>query len=93
MSCMSVSLIVVFCLGIANFALHAAVLGSGHPMLAAMPGFMRALGGRSTMVAEFFLLLTAMLLVAHGWAGLVWAYAVYSALNAVSAWAILSRRI
>lgn len=85
--------IIIFLLGIANFALHAAVLRSGHRLLEEMPAFIGALGGRLTLVAEFLVLLAAMLLAANGWAGLVWAYGVYTSLNAVSAWAILTGRI
>ncbi len=83
----------MFLLGIGNFALHRAVLGSGHPLLGQMPNFVEMLGGRLTLVAEFLVLLTAMLLVAHGWSALVWVYAGYTALNGVSAWMILSGRI
>ena len=86
-------LIVIFILGVANFTMHSAVLNSGHKLLGQMPGFVQVLGGRLTLVAEFLVLLAAMLLVANGWGSLVWAYAGYSALNAVSAWLILSGRI
>lgn len=86
-------LIVIFLLGVANFALHSAVLASGHKLLEQMPGFVQALGGRMTLVAEFAVLLAAMLLVANGWEALVWAYAGYTALNGLSAWLILSGRI
>lgn len=87
------ALAVIFVFGVINFALHSAVLKSGHPFVAQMPGFVRLLGGRLTLVAEFLVLLAAMLLAANGWAGLVWAYAGYTALNAASAWLILSGRI
>ena len=90
---MILSVIVIFLLGVTNFALHGAVLKSGHALLDQMPRFVRALGGRLSLVAEFLVLLAAMLLAANGWEGLVWAYAGYSALNAASAWAILTGRI
>ncbi len=90
---MILALIVIFLLGMGNFALHSAVLDSGHRLLSEMPAIVNALGGRLTLVAEFMVLLAAMLLAANGWAGLVWAYAGYSALNALSAWLILSGRI
>ena len=93
LSCMVFGLIIVFVLGIVNFALHSAVLRSGHELLGQMPGFVRSLGGRLTLFAEFLVLVVAMLLVANGWGGLVWAYAGYSALNLVSAWLILTGRI
>ena len=90
---MTFALIIIFVLGIGNFALHRAVLESGHPLLGQMPGFVEMLGGRLTLVAEFLVLLAAMTLAANGWAGLVWAYAAYSVLNGLSAWLILSGRI
>lgn len=93
MSCVILGLIVIFLLGIGNFALHGAVLRSGHRLLGQLPGGIGALGGRLTLAAEFAVLLAAMLLAAHGWGGMAWAYAAYSALNAISAWLILSGRI
>lgn len=90
---MILSLFVIFLLGIGNFALHSAVLLSGHTLLGEMPRLFEALGGRLTLVVEFVVLLAAMLLAANGWPGLVWVYAGYSAFNALSAWLILSGRI
>ena len=83
----------IFLLGIGNFALHKAVLESGHPLLGHMPWFIHMLGGRITMVTEFLVLLAALLLAANGWPGLVWAYLIYSVLNGVAAWLILTDRI
>lgn len=90
---MAFAILVIFVLGVVNFTLHRAVLDSGHPLVGQMPRFVHLLGGRLTLIAEFLILLAAMLLAANGWAGLVWAYAGYSALNALSAWAILTGRI
>ncbi len=85
--------ILIFILGIGNFALHKAVLESGHPLLGRMPWFVHMLGGRITLVTEFLVLLAAMLLVANGWPALAWAYLLYTALNMASAWLILSGRV
>ncbi len=93
MSHVFLAILVIFVLGVGNFVLHCAVLDSNHPLMEQMPSFVRLLGGRLTLVAEFLVLLAAMLLAANGWAGLAWAYAAYSALNAVSAWLILSGKI
>ena len=90
---MILSLAIMFLLGIGNFALHRAVLESGHPLLGQMPSFVQLLGIRLTLVAEFLVLLAAMLLAANGWPGLVWAYAGYSSLNALSAWLILTGKV
>lgn len=87
------ALIAIFLMGIGNFALHKAVLESGHPLLGAMPWFVHLLGGRMTLVTEFLVLLAALMLAANGWPGLVWAYLLYSALNAVAAWLILTDRL
>jgi hypothetical protein len=87
------ALLLIFLLGIANFAMHGAVLGSGHPMLGRSPWFVHLLGGRVTLATEFHLLLAAMLLESEGWSWVLWAYLGYSALNAFAAWLILSRRV
>jgi len=84
---------VILFLGIGNFALHRAVLESGHSMIGQMPGFVQALGGRLSLVAEFLVLLAASLLAANGWPMLAWAYLGYSALNAFAAWLILTDRV
>lgn len=87
------ALIIIFVLGIGNFALHRAVLESRHPMLGQMPWFVHMLGGRMTLATEFVVLLAALLLAANGWPSLAWAYLGYTALNCVAAWLILTRRI
>ena len=84
---------IIFILGIGNFALHQAVLNSKHPLLGRMPWFVHMLGGKATLITEFLVLLAAMLMVANGWPQIAWAYAIYTGLNAGSAWLILSGRI
>lgn len=87
-----ISLVFVFCFGIINFAVHKAVLESGHPMLRQVPWLLRPLGGRLSLVVEFVMLVGAMLMTAsgaHGWAML---YALYTALNTAAAWLICSDR-
>ena len=87
----------IFLLGMVNFALHTAVLASGHPMMARLPGAARPDGApagfRITLLLEFAVLLAAMGLAAGGWTSVVWGYAFYSLLNAGCAWAILTGRI
>lgn len=87
------AVLAIFILGVANFAMHKAVLESGHPLVGQMPPFVQRLGGRITLAAEFVLLLGAMLLVAAGFAGWGWAYLGYTLLNALAAWLILGGRI
>ena len=59
-------IIIVFVFGVANFALHKAVLHSGHPMLAYLPALFRSTGGRFSYVFEYLMLTGSMLLVAQG---------------------------
>jgi hypothetical protein len=85
--------VLTFLLGIGNFALHRAVLESRHHLVEQMPRILRRLGGRASLIAEFVLLLGALLLVANGYTGWGLAYFFYSMINGFSAWLILSRRI
>jgi hypothetical protein len=89
----NMALILLFLLGVGNFAMHKAVLESGHPILAQMPGLFQPLGGRLSLILEFGVLVGTMLMAAEGSAGWVWGYAIYTALNASSVWMILSGRI
>ena len=59
-------LLLTFLLGVGNFAMHRAVLESGHPLLAQMPWLFRPMGGRLRLVVEFTMLLGTMLMVAGG---------------------------
>ncbi|MCT2557896.1 hypothetical protein N0B51_02750 [Tsuneonella sp. YG55] len=86
-------LTLIFLLGVANFAMHAAVMHSDHPLLGRNRWYLHRLGGRVTLTTEFLLLFAALLLVAEGWRWLVWAYLGYSLLNAVAVWLILTRRV
>ena len=85
---------ILFLCGIANFALHRAVLESGHVMVRSLvSGLIARLGaGTITLGLEFAVLVVAMLAANADplWA---WAYAGYSAINAAAAWAILTGRI
>jgi len=84
---------IIAVLGVLNFAMHRAVLERGHPLVEQMPEFLALLGGRLTLVAEFAVLLFAMLLAANGWSELAWAYLAYSVLNGMAAWLIVSGRV
>ncbi len=83
----------IFFLGMANFAMHQAVLESGHPMLGHVPWFFHMLGGRFGLAVEFLMLLGSMLMVSEGSTGWAWGYGVYSLVNALSAWLVLTRRV
>ena len=86
-------LVMVFLLGMGNFAVHKAVLASDHPLLGRVPLFFNLLGGRFSVYIEFAMLLGVMLMVAQGSWGWVLFYAVYSGVNAASAWLILTGRV
>lgn len=86
-------LILAFILGVGNFAMHKAVLDSGHPLLGQMPWFVHMLSGRFSIGVEFLVLLAAMLLGANGHPAAIWAYCAYTLANALAAWLIITRRI
>ena len=85
--------VLVFLLGIGNFAAHKAVLESRHPLLGQVPWFFQLLGGRFSLAIEFAMLLGALLMVYQGSANWALFYAVYSLANLGSAWLLLSGRI
>lgn len=87
------AILLIFVLGVGNFAMHKAVLESGHPLLGQMPWFVHMLGGRISLVTEFMVLLAAMLLASTGGLGWAIAYVAYSFINALAAWLIISGRI
>lgn len=84
---------VIFLLGIGNFALHKAAMESRSSLLKEVPWLAAVRGKQIAFGAEFAVLLAAMLLAANGWPGLVWGYLIYSAINGISAWLILSGRV
>lgn len=83
----------IFMLGIGNFALHKAVMESGHPLLGQVPWFANQKGRRLAFGLEFVVLLAALLLAANGWPSLGWGYLIYSAVNGMSGWIILNGKI
>lgn len=87
------AVLVTFLLGIANFALHKAVLESRHPILAQMDWLFRPMGGRFSLLLEFMMLLGTLVLASDGGTGWAWAYAFYTGMNGTSAWLILTGRI
>lgn len=92
-SIMGLATMVIFVLGIGNFALNRAVFESGHPLLERLPRISRMLGNRAALVSEFAMLFFALLLSVNGWPGIVWAYGGYTAFNAIAAWLFLSGRV
>ncbi len=87
------AILITFLLGVFNFALHRAVMDSGHALLGRMPWLAHSLGGRLTFIVEFVLLLAALLFAADNNVSGPIAYVVYSVLNSFSAWLILTDRV
>ncbi len=87
-------LIVSFLLGIANFAMHKAVVESGHPFVEDTKlYFGKHFGRNGSYALEFGILLGAMLL-SHWGSGLILVfYALYTVFNGIAAWLLLSRRL
>lgn len=90
---MSLAVVLVFLMGIANFAFHKAVLESGHPFLSGAGLFSRMPPGRLTLAIEFVVLFAALAVTANGWTGIAWVYLFYSAANGLAAWLILTGRV
>lgn len=86
-------LLLIFLLGIGNFAVHQAVRQSRHPLIGQVPFYLHLLGGQFSLAVEFLMLLGAMLMVAQGSWGWALFYGAYTAVNALAAWLILSRRV
>jgi len=89
----TMAILIIFLLGVGNFALHRAIMESGHPLLGQMPWLGHALSRRLSLGIEFLMLLGGLLLAARGIAWGALGYLGYSLLNAVSAWLILSGRV
>ncbi len=89
----AMAIIIIFVLGVGNFALHRAVMESGHTMARQIRFFAGGNGRRVAMALEFAVLAAALLLAANGWTGVVVGYLIYTLLNGVSGWLILSGRV
>ena len=87
------ALLIIFVLGVGNFAMHRAVLASRHPLLGQMPWYIHLLGGRISLATEFLLLLGALLLAYYASPLWGWGYFGYTLLNGIGAWLILTRRV
>jgi hypothetical protein len=90
---MEAAVIVIFVLGVGNFALHRAVMESGHPLLRQWRALSHPAGRRIAFVAEFMVLLLALILAANGWPGFAFAYAAYTACNGLASWLMLTGRV
>ena len=87
------SLAALFVLGIFNVAASKAVLASDHLLVGSLPRHFRQNGGRLTILTEFCVLISAMLLLDSGFTAAGWIYAVYSFVTLGFAWLVIARRI
>ncbi|NJM49749.1 MAG: hypothetical protein HC843_01700 [Sphingomonadales bacterium] len=86
--------IITFLLGIANFAMQKAVSESGHPFVEdSKIYFGRYFGKNSSYYLEYAILVGVLYFSVGGsWLALA-VYMIYSALNALAAWALLTGRV
>lgn len=87
------ALLMIFMLGIGNFALHRAVLDGDHPLVRRLTRGRGARGGGAMLAFEFLLLTAALLLAVGDWPEVAFVYALYSTLNLVTGWLLLSHRL
>jgi hypothetical protein len=86
-------LILCFFFGISNFAMHKAVVESGHPFIEDTTLYFGRYFGRGGYAVEFVILAGAMLMAYGGSGWIVLVYLAYTMCNAVAAWLFLSGRV
>ena len=86
-------LFVLFVLGVVNFAVHKAVLESGHPLIEQLGWMRRVVIVPVSLWVEYAVLLTALAFAQNGWGGAVFAFSAYTAFNAATGWFVLSGRL
>ncbi|MFC4291474.1 hypothetical protein ACFOWX_03495 [Sphingorhabdus arenilitoris] len=87
-------LIIAFLLGIANFAMQKAVSESGHPFVEdSKIHFGKYFGKNSSYYLEYAILVGVMYFAVGGSWLAVGIYLVYSAINALAAWVLLTGRV
>lgn len=79
-------------MGVANFAMHRALVESDHPLLArARVAYQRVLGRHGSYLLEFLVLVCGLAFAARGSVGGTLLYALYTGTNAGGLW-MLTRR-
>ncbi len=83
-------LFIFFC-GIANFAMHKAMMESSHPMITeARAGFSKFLGPYGSYILEFIILALTMIFTNMGMVSAVIFYTIYTLANGAAAWVLFS---
>ena len=87
-------MLLCFALGIGNFAAHRAVVESGHPFVEDTKLYFGAHFSQfGSYAIEFVILTGSMLMAAAGYGIVAAVYVLYSMLNALAAWLLLSGRV
>lgn len=88
------ALFILFICGVINFACHKATMDSDHPVMEQTRKSMQKFaGGRGSYILEFVILLSAMGFAEMGSAIAVPAYGIYTAINGLAAYLILSGKM
>lgn len=87
------TVILTFLLGMGNFALHRAVLESGHPMVREMPAGGLRKARYASLALEFVLLCGALYAAERGYLAWLLAYLGYSLFNGFAAWLLIKGRL
>jgi hypothetical protein len=86
-------LVACFFLGVGNFAMHKAVVESGHPYVRDVTLYFGRYFGRGGYAVEFIILAGAMLMAYGGAGWLVFAYFAYTMFNALATWLFVSGKL
>ena len=89
----SVPVLAIFLCGVANFAMHRAMMESDHPLMAEVRGsFGRFLGRHGSYIIEFVMLAGAMIFANIGIFSAALFYGVYTVANGCGAWFLFTNR-
>lgn len=86
-------LVPVFLMGVVNFALHGAVLASRHPLFERIGWLAPRRAHKVSLGLEFLVLTLALGFAYRDAREVLWFYGSYTAINAVSTWLLVSRRL
>jgi hypothetical protein len=86
-------LIACFLMGIGNFAMHKAVVESGHPFIEDATLYFGRYFGRGGYAVEFVILAGAMLMAHSGSGWIVFGYVAYTLFNGLAAWLFLTGKL
>lgn len=87
------AIVITFLLGMGNFALHRAVLESGHPMVTEAPAGGLRKARFASLALEFVLLCGALYAAERGYLAWLLAYFGYSLFNGLAAWLLIKGRL